>query len=138
MTQITRDLISTLREDIDAALIAVAKKHNVAISAGKAKFNDREVTFQLLIVGETSADGASARDIKALADLNALGKLYGADPAWAGKSFRSGSQSFTVIGLLPSRTKRSILARRADGKDFIFEPEQVARLISIPARRVMA
>jgi hypothetical protein len=125
MTEITRDFLRILRADLDAAVLAVAKKHGLTISTGNAKFSDQSATFQLLVEATPAEDGVRAKDVRAAKDLADLGGLYGANPEWAGKSFTLRGARYSVIGLLPNRTKNCILARRADGKDFIMPPETV-------------
>lgn len=57
-TLVTRDLMKVLRADIDAALIAVAAKHNVSIALGSGKYGDggSSGSFKL----EIAAAGPSA------------------------------------------------------------------------------
>lgn len=126
MTAIDRDLLKALRADMDAALAIVGAKHGVTINTGNASFSESSATFKVLIVGQAPEEGTTAKDLKAAQDLKALAPLFGADAKWAGKSFKSPTgQTFTVIGLLPSRPKRCILARSQAGRDFIFQPSTV-------------
>lgn len=128
MTAITRDLLRALRDDVNAALVAVAKKHGVALSCENASFTSSSATFKLLAVSaDENASGRKASHVKAENDMRSLGKLYQADPAWIGQRFTVRNTTFTVVGLLPGRSKNCILAPNDAGKDYIWPVEDIKR-----------
>lgn len=135
MTTIDRALLKTLREDITAALAAVGQKHGVVLEATSASFTAADATFKLLVVPATTGRPltqstaqtvtASARDLKAAADMNLRGELHGCENDWAGKTFQRKTMTYTIIGLLPGKAKNCVLVRTQNGTDYIMPPVSV-------------
>jgi hypothetical protein len=134
MTNIDRALLKALRADIDAALMAVGQKHGVAIEATTASFTTNSATFKLLVVSaDTSATQSttpsgptpSARDLKAAVDMALAGEVYGCEADWAGKTFKRNTMVYTIVGLLPGRTKNCVLVRTSNGANYVMTPASV-------------
>lgn len=125
---ITRELLRTLRADIDAALAAVGKKHGVVLNAGNASFTPTSASFKLHAV---LADAPKVDpDVEAADDWRALARRFQLEPDWLGKSFVSGGRPFTIVGLLPNRPKRPVLARGSNGKGYVFDPDSIRRALA--------
>lgn len=125
---ITRELLRALRADIDAALAAVGKKHGVVLNAGNASFTPTSASFKLHAV---LADAPKVDpDVEAADAWRALARRFQLEPDWLGKPFVSGGRSFTIVGLLPNRPKRPVLARDSKGKGFVFEPGLVRAILA--------
>ena len=116
MTIITRDLLKTLRIDINAALVEVAKKHKLAIGAGNASFTASSATFKLNLVNLTGdADTVSScdvRHIKAEHDFKAQAVFYGLQASDLSRSFEYFGSTYVVKGLLPRGQKYPILCEK--------------------------
>lgn len=138
MTMITRSLLRTLREEINAALAELGQKHGVTLVADGAKFTDMSARFVLSVApadeetqGQIAA-GVDPKLAKAEADYKSQCKLYGADEDWLGKTITLQRSQFKVVGLLPSKTKNCILIQRiSTGKNFIVPPSTVRSCLAI-------
>lgn len=132
----SRQLLSTLRPEIEAAVQAVAKKHGVIINSGSGTFSPDIGTATLrldIAIAGGAEDGTKAKDIKAAADWDAYAHTFGLKPEWKGKSFASGGHTYTIVGLEPRRHTRPVVAKRADGKSFIFPVDSVClRMATVP------
>lgn len=131
--EITRDLLRTLRTDIDAALLAVAKKHGVMLTMGNASFTSDNATMKMSIVPASKeavaavASGASPKDVQAAADYKRLCTVYNLHPSWLNMTFQHGGSTLTVIGLLPNKRKNNVLVQGTGGGRYIMAPEELHR-----------
>ena len=133
MTQINRTTLKAIRADLDAALLAVAKKHGILFSLGAIKFSDTEAHGTLRMtatdgdVAEALAetDGSvSQRNLIAEQAYKAQAQAFNLSPDWLGRSFKMNGSEFTVVGLLPNKHKNNVLIRRVStGKQFICPPQ---------------
>lgn len=131
-TAITRPLLKALRDEINAALEAVAEKHGIAIETGSASFTERTATFKLNIAirGE-GAEGESAAVLKAAADWEARAILYGLKKEWLGDTFLYGAKPMVILGLMPKRSRFPILARdTSTGKETLLPLEPVIAIMT--------
>jgi hypothetical protein len=138
MTTITRPLLRTLRDEINAALAEVGARHGVTLVADNVKFTDMSARFVLSVnlanetVQAQIASGVDPKIAKAEADYKEFCQVCGADPAWLGQRVRVGSGEFKVVGLLPNKHKNCILIQRiSTGKNFIVDPATVRSGMSI-------
>lgn len=125
MTQINRQTLPTIRDDMNAALRAVAEKHGLAINVGDCSFTEATATFKVLVAmgGE---NGESAQALKAQADWRTYASAFGLDAAWLGRTFTNGGNTFRIDGLLPNKRAKPILVTRTDnGKQYVFRVEDV-------------
>ncbi len=138
MTMITPSLLRALRDDVNAALAEVGRKHGVTLVADNAKFTDMSARFVLSVAPADStvqaqiASGVDPKIAKAEADYKNLCKVYGADPEWLGKTITLQRSQFQVMGLLPNKHKNCILIQRiSTGKSFIVAPATIRSCVAI-------
>lgn len=102
----------TLREDINAALAAVAEKHGLHIHAGNCTYNPTSCMFKLECA-ERAEDGRILDKSAQMFLLYAAD--YGLKPEWLGRKFKNGPNTYQLTGLNP-RKGRPVLATK-DGND---------------------
>jgi hypothetical protein len=125
---ITKDNFSTLRKDIDAALTAVASKHNVRISSSRGHYSHDGLTgdLKLEFVGTGATTAGAPIDTKAAILFKKNCELYGLKATDLGRTFSSGRDTFKITGLNPKRWKMPIDATRlSDGKGFKFSEKAI-------------
>lgn len=120
--QIDKVMLSALRHDLDAALIAIAEKHGLTLKVGNISFTER--TFVAKVEGALlNADG-SATDRRA-EDFKRYAHMFGLEPEWLGRTFKWGGREFKVAGLNTKGKTMPVIGERADGKRFKFTVESV-------------
>ncbi len=117
--EVTRQLLKTLREEIDIALQAVVDTHKLqSLKCGNASFDPTAGTFTFKLEGVTEGSiGKEAALYEANRKFRQLPPL--------GTKFVSGRNQYEVVGM-----KRSgkVLATRVDGNTYIFDANEVCRL----------
>jgi hypothetical protein len=128
----------TLRADLDAAIKAVADKHNLIVSLGNARFSTTEVTFTKLkaipkiptVVSTTSINRPNVANnlqhgndpfntLESREYLN-LGYMHALPKEWLGKKFRTMNGVYTLVGLKGSRPKFPVIGVSARGTRYKF------------------
>lgn len=106
--EITREVLRQVRDDMNKAFAAIGEKHGLLLECGRGTFTSSTATLKVeMAIGTGSEGGEHA---KAEADWNRLAESFGFDVQWLGKSFRSGTETWTILGLRPSRVKYPVLA----------------------------
>jgi len=121
---ITRETMKVLRAEINAALEEVAKRNNVSLAVGAGSFESSAASFKLNITAHT--ESGEKVDLAAQ-NLRIYGHLYGVQPSMEGKTFEYRNQTFTLVGIEPSRPKRPIVAT-CGGKRYVFTTEVLLRM----------
>jgi hypothetical protein len=121
MTMITKTTIQLLRDDVNAALAAVASKHGLAIRAGNATYNENAVTFKL--VCSTVSDGGRPMTPQATAYAQLAGVMNWA-PLFS--TIKVGIDEYTVVGYNARARKQPVIVER-NGKQFKVAESLVAR-----------
>jgi hypothetical protein len=119
MTTITKDLLKSLREDINAALSDTAKKHNVTLRAANANYDPvlGTATFKLEVLALD--DTGEKRDIPAELFLKNA-EMLGLRKNDLHKEITMSGRKFTVIGYKPKSRKNCILIKDSQsGKVFV-------------------
>jgi hypothetical protein len=129
---ITRQLLRDIRVDVDAALVAIAKRHGVLLSMGNASFRETDATMKMNItladkatVAAVASGGVSAKAAKAEADFKKLAKSYGMEPEWLHTAVSIHGRSMEIAGLLPNRSVNCVLVRGAKGGEYIASVDDV-------------
>lgn len=128
---ITREMLRDIRIEGELALAAIAKKHGVVITLGRATFSQTEAKFAMQVATTTAAvtaaiaDGVQPKDAKAAQDYTNLAGAYGMKAEWLGRAFKRSGRSFTVVGLLPNKRKNNVLIEGTGGGRYIMSPEEV-------------
>lgn len=127
INMITKDLLRALREDINAALTTVGKKHGVNLAAANASFTSDSATFKLQVawVGKGKGGKVQSTEERTIAqaekDWEQQAKLWGFNPKMLGKTIKSNGKTYTIKGLMPRRRAYPILAQGTDGKLTLFK-----------------
>lgn len=125
---ITKQNFTSLRKDIEAALAAVASKHNIRISSARGHYSVDGLTgdLKLEFVGTGASTTGSPIDTKAAILFKKNCELYGLKVTDLGRTFTSGRDTFKITGLAPKRWKMPIDATRlSDGKNFKFSEKAI-------------
>jgi hypothetical protein len=133
MAQVTRDLMKVIRADIDAALVAVAQKHGIAISLGNGSYSPDGLSghFKLKLAAKTNADdGANANQLQARVNWDRHCEMFGLKKDWLNCTFIREGHEYKIIGLLPGRSKFPVLALKDGSKEVILPAAAVAERLN--------
>ena len=121
-TTVDKALLRAIRPDIDAALVAVAKKYGLQkLSLANATFDPRAGAFTFKLEG--LADGAIGKEAALYTSPDA--RFLGLPPL--GTAFTSGGRGYKTAGLNKAGTK--VLCDRVDdGKTYLFAVDVVLRM----------
>ena len=103
----TKELIRTVRDEINAALAEVSRKHGLAIHAGNATYDTNAAMFKL--VCSTVADGGRAMTPQASAYEKMAG-ICGWVPLFSTVHF--GTDEYTVVGYNSRKRTKPVLIER--------------------------
>ena len=122
MENLSRAGLKVLREEINAALEDVAKKHNISIEAGSASFSPNNGSFKLEIATLGKGGVAVTPEVEALKHYKGiLGLKFG-----FGDTFTSRGDSYKVTGLKPRSSKYPVIAENVvTGQSYKFPVETV-------------
>ena len=125
-TVVDKNLVKSLRPEIDAALSAIAAKHGLAsLRCGNGMFDPRAGSFTIKVEGV--AEGALGKSAALYTSPDAA--FLGLPPL--GTPFMSGGRQYKTAGLNTVGSK--VICDRNDGKQFLFPVLAVKRLCSVPA-----
>lgn len=128
ITKFDRTNLRDLRQDIDAALKAVADKHGISIRAGNARFMPQSASMKLEL--GTIGEGGQVIDTSA-EEFKVYAPLYGLSADDLGKKFKSFDGCiYTITGCRPKSRRFPIIAARADGRAFNPKRKMIATSIS--------
>src|SRR5262245_28318173 len=102
-----RTNLRALREELDASLAAIGKKHGVSFQIGKIRF--QETTFKASIECSTTGTNGEVNDPRRQAYVN-YAQMFGLKAEWLDRPFVFAGETFTVCGLKPKATRLPILA----------------------------
>ena len=105
MNKFTNSMVGALRDDINAALEAVAKKYGLDIHAGNATYTPTAATFKLEVV-----------DVQANWESSITGTGLRADDL--GKECLFGKQCLTIVGFDNNARANKIMLTDGNGKRF--------------------
>jgi hypothetical protein len=134
ITTIDRATCKLLRDEMNAALQAVATKHGIQITAKNGTFSPTAFTlkFEAAVIGSSGVAETKEREA-----FKQLAELYSLKADWLDKSFNHGSDSYTIIGLNSRKHKRPVLCQqKANGKVYLFEARLVQMLMAAQAVNV--
>lgn len=121
-----RSNLKTIRNDIDAALAAVEKKHGIKFNLGNIRYSANDFRTKLECVSVTSANGAPVDADKVKFEQNAF--LFGVKKDAFGKSFTSHGRRFTITGINPRAKRYPVTAVGPQGGGYKFPVD------SLPAK----
>jgi len=124
---IDRKTIDLLRSEINEAIQAVADKHGVSLKASKGAYSNG--THGSVSIEVATIDPGGMVQDRAAADFRNMASFFGFQPDDLGKTFTTPQgKTYTIVGLRPNARKTPIVARSAEGKDYVF-PESIANLV---------
>lgn len=103
----TKQTVQAIRDDVNAALAAVARKHGVTIHAGNCTYDANAATFKL--VCSTVSDSGRALTPQASAYQRVAG-FYGLVPLFS--TVRIGVDEYTVVGWNARKRSKPVLVER--------------------------
>lgn len=126
---ITRALCKTLRDELNAALVPLAKELGCTIHAGNASYSDNTVTFKV----EVAVEGYDREK----EEYEQLCLLYRLKADQRGEAFNYNGHHYTLAGISAKARKFPIIAKRDDGKRYklpehAIEPLQETELSGSP------
>lgn len=121
---ITRAQAITLGNEIDAAVSAICEKYGMAKGRTSGKYGDTykySVELTEVALNESGVNLASkeATDFVAMVPMLGWATKEAAQEA-IGSTFTSAGREFTFLGYKPRSTKRPVLAKGPDGKNYVF------------------
>lgn len=120
-----RETAKTIHAEIDAALGAIAARHNIMLAKSRATFNAVELRCNTTF----TVKGEDGQDLAAKTLFNAYAALYGLQKEDFGRMFKVGSQVFKITGINPKRKQYPISATGESGKAYKFPAESVQRAL---------
>lgn len=114
MTIIDRALVKQIREEVNAALESVAKKHDITLEIGRITYSDNH--FDAKLKGRTiSEDGV---DEHAKQEFEVYASRFGVKPEAFGAEFNlDGTGKVEVSGIKPRSRSYPILVTVKNGPD---------------------
>lgn len=127
--QMTKQLICVLRDEMNAALAAVAAKHGVKVFAGQARYDASRVTYALEV---TLPDASGDVDAKDKQDLEKLAGFFGCARAQHDVQFVHKGVPYRVKGISPKRPKYAFICEEVhSGKRAFFPAALLNQLIPV-------
>lgn len=109
-----------LHEEIDAALKAIAEKHEMSLSRSRASYGDG----LLRVNAELAASGKSSLE----KDFAQLAPAYGLRANMLNSTIMVRGQSYRIVGLNTRSSKYPVIVEDADGNQLKVPAATVARL----------
>lgn len=121
--QFTAPMLNELRNELNEAVDAVAKKHGLTIHFGRATYEALTASFNVEVGFAPSNDYDPARDIwdrnyaRVGLEKDDYGKVF---------SFANSSELYKICGYSSKARTNSINIRRVrDGREFVTSPEEI-------------
>jgi len=121
MNEITRKLLQDIRPEIDEALKPLAIKYGIKIKATSGKYGGLEGSMKVTF----STTNKEGEDRKAL-DYKRYASLYNLKEEWLHQSFKSGSETYTILGLDTNKRKNMLVVRRERDGSIRIAPTRMA------------
>ena len=117
MTTITKTFLRNLRPELELALEDLAARHNITFNVGNISFDPNSAQIKLgMTTNSSSGDIVPQYEI----DFNKYCRRYGLEKSDLGRTFKSGSKTFTLVGCKPRATKYPLLGVDANGNTYKF------------------
>jgi hypothetical protein len=131
ITNFTKPTLNVLRQDINAALTAVAAKHGITLAAGNISFTPTTCTIKVeAAVTNPETGRAASREED---NFVALAGFYGLAPTDLGRQVSLSGQTYEIVGLKPKAHKRPVLLKSASGRMVVADADLVRRLLATAA-----
>ena len=129
MKTFERSNLKDLREDMVAALQAVALKHGVQFTPKGCSFSPTAATFR--IEAAVINEGGVA-ETKERQDFARYASIYGLKPEWLDKTFVYGAGNYSIVGLATRKSKAPVMAKKMgdNGRTYVFPTNVVAALMN--------
>ena len=122
ITQFDRPTCRAAREEVEAALAEVATRLGISITTGRGSYSTKTFTLkiEMAVVGK---DGVV--ETRERIDFQTYAESFGLNPEMLDQTFRSGSHTFTVVGLKTGAPKYPVIAKRDDGAMYKFPVDRI-------------
>ncbi len=118
--------MKAMRPEIEAALKDLGDRLGISFKVGGGSYGQQTAQFKLEL-GRIGDDGQAVTKFREAWDQ--LAPIYGLEPEWFGRTFRSGGTEYRIAGLAPRRRKPVLVDRTRDGRQFLFGEDTVRALI---------
>lgn len=127
MTEMTRERVKLLAEDVEAAVQEVAERWGLSVKYGGGNYapTSAVLKFEFAVV---AADGRVLS--REAMDWAVHAPRFGLPKDGVGKQFATHNGVYQIEGWKPANTKYPILAKRTDGKQFKFDVWTVKRALA--------
>ena len=126
ITSLDRAAVKSLRDEMSAALKAVAARHGIEITVGNASFSHTNAKFSVALAVKDKRGKVLSAEAEA---FKRHAERFGLVPEDLNKSFKYADRKYTITGCLPRSRRYPILARRDDGTTVKFNAKMVSNAI---------
>lgn len=119
----TETQIKLIHSDIQAAMKAIAEKHNVTVAPSRVTWTAADFSYKVVFGDKSSSSSANPEYAR---NLIRNGFMYGLDASMIGKSITIGTKNLVLDGM---RGRKAAL-KDADGKGWLYDPSVVAQLMA--------
>lgn len=118
--KLSKKQVNTIGKELQAAIKEVAEKHNLAVDAGKFRYDEHgfDARFKLRVVTDDGIRTEDREGWEVYAPMNGVKKWN------VGDSFRLPNfyQTFTIVGWNPRSQKQPVLLKGDDGLEYQVAP----------------
>jgi hypothetical protein len=126
ITKFDKKNLPTLRDEIDAALVAIAEKHGVTIHAGSCSFGEVLATFKL----EVKVADPKLIEEEDRRTFRQYCGMFGLEPKHFHVGMTLGGRRQTLIGLDLKRRKYPLRFRDGAGTVTLYTEDVVAKILA--------
>jgi len=119
-------MIEPMRQEINAALKAIADKYDVTILAQGGSYNEQMVQFKLTCTTKGENGEVETKEAK---DFKAYAMMYGLQKEDLGREFSNGFDKYKITGLKPRSRKCVIAQRVGSSHSYKFDPNTVKKML---------
>jgi len=125
ITTFNKPALRVLREDLDAALEAVAMKHGIELELGNIRFDASSFTAKVSANTKAAANAPAPTSADGTVDLQSVAFGNVLPESLRGRKFRAGTTTFTLTGVKSSRRKYPFSAEGPKGGRYKFSVKDV-------------
>jgi hypothetical protein len=124
ISKFDKDIIQSLRPELDDAVDTFSKKYGINLSFGKCTYTPNNATMTLAMSVKTADGTAITRERE---DYERLATLYNLKPEWLDKTFPYKGQTYRIVGLANRRIKNPVLCEVVGdgGEPYLFSAELI-------------
>ncbi len=100
----------------------------VSVSIGRGSFTDTVFTIKLDIATDNSDGSQSSKEAE---DFKFYCRRYGMTESDLGRTFKTGQDTFTILGCKPRATKNTIVVTNQNGKRYVMPHSRVKFFLAL-------